>query len=153
MSITVTQTDVTHRYLMNKSKDDLRYWVNDQRKSAGLPEISYKDAERFTKDEMASEILRTIRAAEALEAAEPQAFNDLDIPFGAVTTDVEGKRWVFVGWASTSVSREAYLTRELQRGDLLSPVMPWGYHCTKTETLLKKFPALALYHRATRSGL
>jgi|JI10StandDraft_1071094.scaffolds.fasta_scaffold65274_10 hypothetical protein len=153
MSITVTHSEVTYRYLMNKSKSDLMYWVNDLRKPTGKRELNHSDAAWLTKDGMATEILRTIRAAEAQEAAEPQAFDDLDIPFGAVTTDVEGKRWVFVGWASTSVSREAYLTRELQRGDRLSPVTPWGYHCTKTETLLKKFPALALYHRATRSGL
>jgi hypothetical protein len=153
MSITVTHSEVSYRYLMNKSKDDLMFWANDLRRLDGRTAITYTDLPNTTKDAMASEIIAAIRIAERKEADEPQAFDDLDIPLGAVTTDAEGKRWVFGGWASTSISREAYLIRELQKGDRLSPVTPWSYHCTKTETLLRKFPALAMYHRATRSGL
>jgi len=142
MSITITETTVTHRYLMNKSKDDLVYWLNDGRKRVGQPEIPYAEAKLHTKDWLASAIMSDMRLAANLEGKKPQAYDDFDIPFGHVTTDTEGKRWVFCGWGQTTVSREVFFTRELQPGERISLATPYTYHCTTTETLLKKFPLL-----------
>lgn len=142
MTIQITETTVTHRYLMHKSKSDLQFWLNDQRKQTGLPALDHSYFSMVTKDEIASEIMKSIRAAEQKEAAEPQAFDDFDIPFGHVTTDVEGKRWVFCGWGQMTISKQAYFVRELQPGERLSLVTPRTYHCTMTATLLKKFPLL-----------
>lgn len=80
--------------------------------------------------------------AKQQQREKPEAYYDLDIPFGHVTHDVEGKRWVFCGWSPTTVSMEAYFIRELQPGERASTTSPWAYHCTTTETLLKKFPLL-----------
>lgn len=146
MSITVTHSEITHRYLMNKGKLELwRMLAEFGGEAKGLTDLTVDKA--TTKDEIAGQIMAIIRAAQTADAAEPQAYHDLAIPFGAVTTDADGKHWVFGGWASTSMSREAYFTRELQLGDRLSPVTPWSYHCTKTETLLRKFPDLERYRR------
>lgn len=142
MTIQITETTVTHRYLMNKSKSDLQFWLNDQRKATNLPPLDRAYFAMVTKAEIAGEIMKSIRAAEQKEAAEPQAFDDFNIPFGCVTTDVDGKRWVFCGWGQTTVSKEAMFTRELQPGERVSLVTPYTYHCTTTATLLKKFPLL-----------
>lgn len=144
MSIMIVESEITHRYLMNKGKGDLWNMLGGLGGDiSGLRDLT-KDR---TKEDLASEIMRRIRAEQLKDAAEPQAAHDLDIPFGAVTTDAEGKRWVFCGWGQTTVSKEALLMRELQPGERISPVTPWSYHCTKTATLLKKFPLLEQYRK------
>lgn len=145
MSIMIVESEITHRYLMNKSKSDLHRWLADQRKTAG--QSAPDPIERWTKESLASTIMMGLRAAAQKDAEDPQAFHDLDIPFGAVTTGYDGKQWVFCGWGQTTVSREAYLVREVQPGERLSVVTPYTYHCTKTVTLLARFPGLEQYRR------
>jgi hypothetical protein len=148
VSITISETALTHRYLMNKSKEGLRFWLYDQKK-AGLTVPDFEVAE-VTKDWMAQAILKNVRAAEEKEAEQPQAYADLDIPLGTITTGYDGKRWVFCGWGQTTISKNAYLVRELQPGEPITLTTPWTYRCTMTDTLLKKFPELEQYRRASR---
>ena len=79
------------------------------------------------------------------------AAEELDIPLGAIAIDTHpqyaGQRYVFVGWASTTVSKEATLVRELQPRERLNRASPWIYHCTETATLLRRFPDLERFRR------
>lgn len=60
---------------------------------------------------------------------------------GQVVKDVDGAKWVFVGWAQTSESRAAFFVHDMT-GRPLAPGALWDFHAVRPEAIVRKFPDL-----------
>lgn len=142
MSITITQTEITHRYLMNKGK--LELW--QMLAGLGDPACGLVDgqvAQVLTKDELASRIMRIIRAEQERERARPRAADDPiigQLSFGDAWTDRHGLRWICVGWAHSDVGRAIVFVREMQPGERVGLDHPAVFASASAEAIRELFP-------------
>ncbi len=79
----------------------------------------------------------------------PRASDELDLTTGLVVQDVEGRDWVFIGHRSNTVGLYPVFVR-VQTGDRDHDGWAGQLHVYKaaiTETVVRKFPALAQRRR------
>jgi hypothetical protein len=67
-------------------------------------------------------------------------------PLGAVVRegDEDGRKWIFVGWSSTTAGWEMNFVRAIKPTDR-APA--FTYHASMADTLIRKFPALEQYRK------
>lgn len=150
MSITVTESTVDYRYLMNRNKHHLASWVQEQERLLGAAVTPYHELEKRTKDHLASDILTGIRELENRElTGHAQAVYEFDIPFGAIfyTEQAPTGRWVFVGWARSGRVQEAVFVRELQLGDSRGLERPMIDGYNRSADLVLRFPDINSYRK------
>jgi hypothetical protein len=56
----------------------------------------------------------------------------------------DGRKWIFIGWQANTAGMEMHFARALKASDR---GLPWGYHASIAETLIRKFPGLSRYHK------
>lgn len=153
MSITVTESTVDHRYLMNKPKSELATWAQEQERLIGGRTMTpHADLMNLAKDALAATILAGIRELESLELLNhAQAVDEFDTPFGAIfyTEQAPAGRWVFVGWARDGRVREAVFVRELQPGDRRGLERPMIDGFNRSADLILRFPDIVSYRKAS----
>jgi hypothetical protein len=63
-----------------------------------------------------------------------------------------GRRWVFIGWYTTTKGLMAAFCCEIQPGEQVG-YPPWRYTAAMTATLLERFPELAVFRKGADSYL
>lgn len=71
-----------------------------------------------------------------------RAEHELTIPLGLVVEDVVGDKWVMLGWMRNTRGRFPYFVKSVEDRPL-GCAAPFTYIATQTDTLIRKFPALA----------
>lgn len=84
----------------------------------------------------------------------------LNIPLGTVVASDKGVTFVFAGWRATAAGCEAILVQAYEdrgrggawRGRHQDNADPWTYKASIADTLIRKFPGLALFDTRGRDG-
>ncbi len=76
-------------------------------------------------------------------------FDLKDVPVGTVVRAPDrgaiGREWIFIGWQRNTVGHEMLFVRAVLPNDRNN--IPYLYHASMTETILRNFPDLAEWRR------